>query len=213
MTVEIRRITPLSFAGKILKTENYGHWPVVQEYEDEGQGPWVIDISHRTRWDLQDSNLENFQPLGVGIPDTAGHCVFENGVLINRMNRTQTSIWHLGARHADLPEDPAYTETTDATLFLAIIGENIFSVAEKLTALDFRDANRAVPFLYQGPFAHVPCQIVTMQRTGNGGAILLTCSRGYGRDMGHAILDAGEEFGLRPAGEKAFMRWLEALSA
>jgi glycine cleavage system aminomethyltransferase T len=38
--------------------------------------------------------------------------------------------------------------------------------------------------------------------------ILLTCSRGYARDMVHAILDAGAEFGIRPAGENTFNRWL-----
>ena len=212
MTVEIRRLSPLTFADKILETENHGHWPVVQEYEAEGQGPWVIDLSHHTRWDLQDSNPENFQPLGIVIPETAGQCVFENGALVNRMNRTQTAIWHLAGTPPDLPDDPAYTETTDATLFVALVGENIFSVAEKLTGLDFRDATRTVPFLYQGPFAHVPCQIVTLQRNADNGAILLTCSRGYGKDMGHAIMDAGEEFGLKPAGEKAFLKWIESLS-
>jgi hypothetical protein len=30
--------------------------------------------------------------------------------------------------------------------------------------------------------------------------------------MTHAILAAGEEFGLQPAGETAFMRWIETLS-
>ena len=55
MTVEIKRLSPLSFPGKILKAKNYGHWPVVQEYEAEGQGPWVFYLSHRTRWDLPPS--------------------------------------------------------------------------------------------------------------------------------------------------------------
>ena len=212
MTVEIKRLSPLSFPGKILKAKNYGHWPVVQEYKAEGQGPWVIDLSHRTRWDLQDSNLANFEPMGVGIPDTPGHCAFESGVLVNRMNQTQTSIWHLRGAAPELPEDAAYTETTDATLFIALIGEHVFAITEKLTSLDFKDPDRTVPFLYQGPFAHVPCQIVTLQRTADKGAILLTCSRGYGRDMSHAILDAGEEFGLRPAGTKAFKQWIKGLS-
>ncbi len=211
MVVEIKRHSPLSFPGNVLKTELRGHWTVVQEYEAEGDGPWAIDLSHRTRWDLQDSDLANFQPSGLTIPDTPGHCVLINGVLINRMNQTQASIWHLTGSSPDLPDEAAYSETTDATLFLAIIGANTFSVAEKLTPLDFQDPSKAVPFLNQGPFSHVPCQIVTLERTTNSGGILLTCSRGYGRDMSHAILAAGEEFGLRPAGEKAFVRWIEAL--
>lgn len=212
MAVEIKRHSPISFPGNVLKTELRGHWTVVQEYEAEGDGPWVIDLSHRARWDLQDSDLTSFQPSGVAIPDTPGHCVRTNGVLINRMNQTQASIWHLAGDSPELPDEAAYTETTDATLFLAIIGENIFSVAEKLTALDFQDPSKTVPFLYQGPFSHVPSQIVTLERAAGRGGILLTCSRGYGRDMSHAVLAAGEEFGLRPAGEAAFMSWIEALN-
>ncbi len=213
MTVEIKRRSPITFPGKPLKTEVREHWTVVQEYEDEDDGPWVFDLSHRIRLDLQDSDLANFQPAGIGIPDTPGNCVFQKGILINRMNQTQASIWHLVGAPPELPTDPAYTETTDATLFVALIGKNIFTVAEKLTALDFKDPAKTVPFLYQGPFSHVPCQIVTLERTSDSGAILLTCSRGYGRDMGHAVLAAGEEFGLRPAGENTFLRWIKALSA
>ncbi len=213
MTVEIKRRSPLTFSETPLKTEVRDYWTVVQEYEAENDGPWVIDLSHRSRWDLQDSDLANVQPAGALIPDAPGHCAFDNGVLINRMNRTQASIWHLAGAPPELPADAACTETTDATLFLALIGRNIFAIAEKLTALDFKDPAKTVPFLYQGPFSHVPCQIVTLERTTGSGGILLTCSRGYGRDMGHAILAAGDEFGLRPAGENTFLRWIEALSA
>jgi hypothetical protein len=39
----------------------------------------------------------------------------------------------------------------------------------------------------------------------------MTCSRGYARDMVGAILEAGTEFKLRPAGEQAFSSWLEEL--
>jgi len=40
----------------------------------------------------------------------------------------------------------------------------------------------------------------------------MTCSRGYAGSMTAAILDAGEEFGLRPAGENAFSGWIGELS-
>jgi hypothetical protein len=212
MTAEIKRQSPVSFPGNPLKTETRDHWTVVLEYEAEGQGPYLFDLSHRTRWDLQDTDLSSFQPLGIRIPDTPGQCIFENGVLVNRMNQTQASIWHLSGENLDRPDDPAYTDTTDATLFLGLVGQNIFAIAEKLSALDFMDRSKSAPFLLQGPFSHVPCQVVTLERTTERSGILFTCSRGYSRDMTHAILAAGQEFGLQPAGEKAFMRWIEALS-
>jgi glycine cleavage system aminomethyltransferase T len=151
--------------------------------------------------------------MGIRIPENPGQCSLENGILINRMNRSQASIWHLGGEKAAAPpDDPAYTDTTDSTVFLAVCGRNVFAIAEKLTALDLSDPQRTPPFLIQGPFGHVPCQIVTLEKTAERSGILLTCSRGYARDMVHAILGAGEEFGLHPAGENAFARWIEALS-
>ena len=186
-------------------------WTVVMEYEDEGQGPWVVDLSHRARWDLQDSEIAAQQPWGMNIPETPGQCIFNSGVLINRMNRTQASIWHLAGDNLDVPDGPAFTEVTDATVFLALVGKDVFSIAEKLTSLDFLDPARQTPFLLQGPFSHVPCQIVTLGKAHGKSAILFTCSRGYARDMTTAVLHAGAEFGLQPAGQSVFDEWLKGI--
>lgn len=212
MAAEIKRQSPVSFSGKPLNIEMCDHWTVVLEYEAEGEGPYLFDLSHRARWDLQDTDLSSFEPLGIRVPDTPGQSIFENGVLVNRMNRTQASIWHLGAENPAAPDGPAFTETTDVTVFLGLVGQNIFAIAEKLSALDFADGSKSAPFLLQGPFSHVPCQVVALERTTQRSGILFTCSRGYARDMTHAILAAGEEFGLQPAGEYAFMRWIETVS-
>jgi len=212
MAAEIKRQSPVSFPGKPLKTEMRDHWTVVLEYEAEAEGPYLFDLSHLARWDLQDTDLSSFQPLGIRVPDTPGQCIFENGVLVNRMNRTQASIWHLGGENPAAPDDAAYTETTDVTVLLGLVGQNIIAIAEKLSALDFTDPAKSAPFLLQGPLSHVPCQVVTLEKKTDKSGILLTCSRGYARDMTHAILAAGEEFGLQPAGETAFLSWIEAVS-
>ncbi len=208
MAVEIKRQSPISFPGNPLKTELRGHWTVMQEYEAKGDAPRVIDLSHRIRWDLQDSDIARHRPGGVSIPDTPGRCVFENGVLINRMNRTQASIWHLSGEDLSIPDDPAFTDVTDATVFLALLGKEIFSITEKLTTLDFFDPLKEAPFLLQGPFSHVPCQMVILGNTPEKSAILFTCSRGYAQDMIAAVLEAGAEFELHPAGENAFSDWV-----
>lgn len=208
MTVEIMRQSPVVFSEKPLKTELRDHWTVVLEYEAQGNGPWVVDLSHRMRWDLQDSDINRHRPWGLSIPDTPGRCIFENGVLINRMNQTQASIWHLSGESRSYPDDPAFTDVTDATVFLALLGKEIFSITEKLSALDFVDPLKETPFLLQGPFSHVPCQIVVLANTLERSGILLTCSRGYAQDMLSAILEAGKEFQLQPAGESAFSDWV-----
>ena len=209
MTVEIKRQSPVTFPGKPVKTELRDHWTVVLEYEAQGDGPRVVDLSHRMRWDLQDSDITRHRPWGVNIPDSPGRCVFENGVLINRMNQTQASIWHLSGESRSYPDDPAFTDVTDATVFLGLLDKNIFSIIEKLSALDVVDPLKETPFLLQGPFSHVPCQIVILGNTPERSAILLTCSRGYAQDMVAAILEAGKEFELQPAGENVFSDWVK----
>jgi hypothetical protein len=188
------------------------NWTIFLEYNDSGEGPWVIDLSHRTRWDLQDREIDAIQPWGLNIPDSPGRCSYGKGVLINRMNRTQSSIWHLGGNQPVPPEGTAYTDVTDATVFLALIGKNLASITEKLTALDFFNTLIEPPFLLQGPLSHVPCQCVMLEKSRNRSGILFTCSRGYARDMVHAVLDAGAEFGLRAGGENLFRDWINELS-
>ena len=150
------------------------------------------------------------KPAGVAVPDAPGACRLQGGILINRMNRTQAAVWHLEGEGGGIPQEPAFTDTTDGTLFLALVGGDISPITEKLTALDLFDPSRTAPFLVQGPMSHVPCQIVVLDNAAGHGGILFTCSRGYGRDMVSAVLHAGETLGLRPAGEKAFLEWLKA---
>lgn len=211
---EIRRESPVDFGASPQETELRDNWPVAMAYDAEGQGPWVVDLSHKSRWDLQDSSVGDRTPCGQAVPATPGASTLADGILINRMNRTQTSIYHLGPEAPALPDEAGYTDVTEGTIFLGIFGPRAFYIAEKLTNLDLGDPGKEVPFLLQGPFCHVPCQIVTLERGAEaGGGFVLTCSRGYAESMVHAVLDAGAEFGLRPAGEKLFDKWLAAMGS
>ena len=208
----IARRSPVVFDRPVKKRELHDHWGIVLEYDDEGPGPHLVDLSHQCRWDIQDRQLDRHQPWQSRIPQVPGRCRFENGLLITRLNRTQASVWHLAGDQPDVPADPAYTQTTDGTVFLSLFGRNVFAIAEKLSALDFLEPSRKAPFLLQGPFVHVPCQIVVMKKTTQRAGMLLTCSRGYARDMVHAILAAGHSFGLHPAGVAAFSHWIETFN-
>jgi len=211
---DIIRQSPVQFNASATKTEVRNNWPVVLEYDDEGQGPHVVDLSHNTRWDLQSGNLADYNPCDTAVPEKPGQCALENKTLLNRMNGTQTAVWHLSGAPADMPDDSAYTDVSESTVFLAVFGPNAFGIAEKLSSLDLFDPEKKTPFLLQGPFSHVPCQIVTVEKGADGsGGFLLTCSRGYGHTMTHAVLEAGAEFGLRPAGENRFANWLEGVTA
>ncbi len=209
---EIQRVSPVVIKSTPVKTQTRDNWEVVMEYKGEGDGPFLVDLSHRPRFDLQDSNLAAQKPFGIEISETPGICVLEKGVLANRMNRTQVSLVNLdGDDTIYMPDESGYTDVTESTMCVALIGKNVFSICEKLTALDFMDPQRKAPFLFQGPFSHVPCQIVTLNKEGENSGLILTCSRGYGRDMIDSILHAGEEFGLNPAGESRFTNWIKSL--
>ena len=201
--VSINRVSPVSLPGNPVKTEERDGWTVVLEYEAEGSGPHLIDLSHRPKWDVQDTDLSNITPRDVNIPEKPGSCVYDKGILINRMNRTQASIWHLSGILQNPLKDNGFTDMTDAVTCLAIAGKGLFSITEKLCPLDLFDPKHATPYLIQGPFAHVPCQLVVMNRKDGGGTLIFTCSRGYANDMVHAILEAGNALGIRPAGENA----------
>lgn len=209
---DIQRVSPVSFKAAALEKETRDNWNVVLAYADEGTGPHIVDLSHRPRFDCQHSDLSTVKPYGMALPAMPGTCVLEKGVLANRMNATQVSLFNLnGDETVTLPEDTFYTDVTEATLCVALIGKEVFSICEKLTALDFAAPEKSTPFLFQGPFSHVPCQIITLNRDGENVGIILTCSRGYGRDMIHSIMDAGKEFGLKPAGETVFINWIKNL--
>lgn len=208
----LKRQSPVRFKSNPFKTEVRENWTVALAYDGEGDGPWIVDLSHKTRWDLQDKQIAALTIGELAVPETPGCCTFADNTLINRMNRTQASIYHLGSEAPALPDFPGYTDVTESTLLIALLGPKAFRVTEKLTNLDVANPDQKTPFLLQGPFCHVPCQIVTLQKNARGdGGILLTCSRGYGESLICAIQEAGAEFGLRPAGENRFAEWIQGL--
>lgn len=211
--VSMQRQSPVRFADPPLKTRRQGDWVIAAAYPDEGDGPWLADLSHCPRWDLQDSGLDGFRPAECDMPPAPGGCRWAAPVLVNRMNRTQAAVWHLNGEAAALPAESGYTDVSEATVFLALFGPRVLAVAEHLTNLDVADPQRRPPFLLQGPLAHVPCQVVVLAREDDGaGVLMLTCSRGYARDMVQAILSAGAAHGLRPAGDDRFNAWLDGLN-
>jgi hypothetical protein len=209
-TMELyRRRSPVVFQTPPSKKEIRDAWEVVLEYEDQGNGPFLIDLSHVPKWDVQDADLTPIRPMDVAIPEHPGDCILENGLLINRMNATQATLWHLSEAHPAFPQEPAYTDVSDAYALMAVLAKDVFSIMEKVTPLDLPTPSKAPPFLLQGPVLHVRCQVVLLVEKGGYMAVLMACPRGYGHSVCEALLDAGMEWGLRPAGETAFRNWLK----
>lgn len=204
-----QRRSPMKFSSPPSKKEIRDGWEVVLEYEDQGSGPFLIDLSHIPKWDVQEADVTHIRPMDVAIPEHPGDCILEDGLLINRMNATQAAIWHLLKEHPAIPQEFAYTDVSDAYALMAVLGKDVFSIMEKVTPLDLSTSSKAPPFLLQGPVLHVRCQMVLLGEKGGDTAVLIACPRGYAQSMSEAFLDACKEWELRPAGETAFRNWLK----
>jgi hypothetical protein len=205
----ILRRSPVAFKNEPLQTNTRESWDVVLQYEDEGEGPFLIDLTHLAKWDVQHQNLSQIKPAGAEIPEAPGDCVVQDGMLIGRLNRTQALVWHLLIGRPEMPREEAVTDVTEASALLALVAENPFSIAEKMTTLDLSDPKKVAPFLLQGPVLRVPVKAVVLGRKDNHAALIMSCPRAYGQSFADAILDAGSEWGLRPGGEKNFSPWME----
>lgn len=211
MNVKIERRSPLSFYSTPEQVEWRDHWLIALSYPNQGAGPYLVDLSHCAKWDFQSADLADLAPWGVPIPVQPGGSTFANGTLLNRLNATQATGWRLSGTPFDGALDGRNaTDVTDAVALLGLVGPHLFKIVEKLSALDFFKPETQAPFVMQGPLSHVQCQVVSfVNQPSQEDALLISCSRGYARDMVHAVMDAGREFGLCPAGEQVWTRWVD----
>ena len=199
------RRSPVTFNATPAETGLRDGWTVVLRYEGEDRhpGPWLVDLSHRRRWDFQDGDIAAHKPMDLPVPEQYGRVGVHGPLVISRMNRTQVAIWHLG--EGDPPSTPpwtGFTETNDGHCMLAFVGPGVPQALEHLTPLDLFDPARPTPFLTQGPVLRVPCQIVTFAVD----LVVMTFARGYGETFAQAALKSGAIEGLRPGGEESFHR-------
>jgi len=201
------RYSPVTFKSVPVNKQVHDGREVVLEYENQGKGPFLIDLSHVSKWDVQDDRLSEVEPWGPMIPELPGQCSLQNGTLLCRMNSTQAVIWQLTQRKQVIPQQPAYTDVTDAYALMAILAKDVFPIMEKVTPIDLSTPGKTLPSFIQGPAFHVRCQMVLVGEKGGCMAVLLACPRGYGQSIAEAILDVGKEWDVRPGGESAFRHW------
>ena len=209
--LKIIRKSPVNFDARPIKTESKGDWEIVLEYDNEGLGPHIIDLSHVPRWGAQDADLSRLRPWGCEIPPVAGDCFLRQGILISRLSQNQAIFYHLFDTLPTVPDEPALTEVTDASAVMVLIGKEILAILEKCTALDITPKLNKAPCLLQGPIFHVPCQIVTMGEVEDTCVAIIACPRGYAKSMVAGLIEAGNHLNLRPAGKNAFLKWIHDL--
>ncbi len=199
------RQSPVTFRCDAAEKTTDDSWEIVLAFEDESEGPWLVDLSHLQRWDFQHANLDLKTPSGLDMPAEPGQVILHDERLVTRMNRTQAAVWNLTRSDAlEVPEVMNFTDLTDAHCMLAVLGQGVSQVMESVSNLDLFRPDRPVPFLTQGPVMHIPCQVVTVAID----CVLMTFSRGYGQSFADAMLHAATGCKLRPGGEEVFSRWL-----
>ncbi len=200
---------PVSFNCEIAKRVVYDGWQVVLAFEGEGDGPWLVDLSHLRRWDYQQSELDSSTPFGLDVPAEPGQVILRDEQLITRMNHSQAAIWNLARSDpTETSEVANVTDLSDANCMLGVLGQGVSRVMEHVSNMDLFRPDRQMPFLTQGPIMHVPCQVVTVTTD----CVLITLSRGYAQSFADAILHAASGCRLRPGGEEVFKRWLSQYS-
>lgn len=186
------------------RTELRNGWEVVLEYEDEGTGPFLIDLSHIGKWDVQGEDLPSLRPAGLAIPKDSEQCLLTGDFLLNLIKWNWATIWHFSVDMPEFADEFAFTNVTEAYALLAMMGREAFSIMEKLTSLDLLSPERKPPFLIMGPVVHIRSQVVVLSRNEEKSSVLVVCPRGYGQSMAEIMLNAGREYGLNPGGEELF---------
>ncbi|MFO7460330.1 MAG: hypothetical protein R6X07_06855 [Desulfatiglandales bacterium] len=91
----------------------------------------------------------------------------------------------------------------------ALVGSECFELLRKLSPVDLQAPEQVVPCGAQAPIHDVRCVIVRLEGTEGVPGLIILGERGYGGFLSDMVLDAGEEFGLSPAGWRRFELWLK----
>jgi glycine cleavage system aminomethyltransferase T len=200
----MRRYSPIEFDETPARTEERNGWEVVLEYKDQGTGPFLVDLSHIGKWDVQGEDLPSLRPAGLFIPKDSKQCTLTGDFLLNLIKWNWATIWHFSVDMPGFAEEYPFTNVTEAYALLTLVGKETFAIMEKVTSLDLLSPMRRPPFLVLGPVCRIRCQVVVLARDIERPAVLVSCPRGYGQLLAQTILEAGEEWDVWPGGEEAF---------
>ena len=201
---QYRRYSPVVFPAAPARTLVRNGWEVILEYNDQGTGPFLVDLSHIGKWDVQGEELSSLRPSGLAFPEHSKQCLLTGDFLLNLIKWNWATIWHFSVDMPEFANEYAFTNVTGAYALLALTGSDIFSIMEKITSLDLLSPDRKPPFSIMGPVSHIRSQVVVLSRDNTRSTVLVACPRGYGQSMANVMLEAGKEYGLRPGGEDIF---------
>ncbi|MFW6332330.1 MAG: hypothetical protein ACOC23_03440 [Thermodesulfobacteriota bacterium] len=201
------RQTPILFDETPAETEDREGFRVVLRYEHEGGGPFLIDLSHRPKWAIQDPLLSRIRPHRMDLPESPDACTLQNGFLLLRLTEYHAQLWQLFGPSPEMPNAFPYTDMTDGNILLALMGRDIPAILEKAAPLDLWKPEQPLPRVVQGPVFDIPSILAVLEHNPTHSIVLLACGRSYGQSMAENLLKTGEGWKMRPAGERMFTNW------
>jgi len=209
----LKRVSPLDMGLKAERVLARNGWEIPLAYfgERPQSTMFVTDLSHVPKWSLQGgSDLNSIRPEDLSIPEKPGMIVLERNLLLIRSTPSECRIMSFGE---DTPvlEETGFTDVTDAYAAVAVVGTRCFDVLAKLSSIDFE--GQSSPRAALAPVEDVTCLLVHISGSGGIPGIILAGARGYGHFFLEALLDAGKEFSIQPAGWERFSQWMAGVGS
>jgi glycine cleavage system aminomethyltransferase T len=145
--------------------------------------------------------------FGLPLPAKPGQVTVDGSTLAVRLTPAEGLIMVLRGE-APTPEEAVWTDMTDGYAAFAVVGPQCFDVLGKLSSVDLARPGQAAPCAVQAPVHDLRCVILRLEGAGGTPGLVILADRGYGGFLSDIVLDAGEEFGLSPAGWRRFETWL-----
>ncbi len=208
------RQSPLHFPLSPQETVVHKGWKVALSFPAEEAAPLaMIDLSHAAKWELYGAQLEGRRVGSLPIPTVPGGASVQAGLVVGLCRPSTALVWQLPGDDGLVSFDGVLvTETTDGWALLAMLGKDAARLFEKVSDLDLARRSDENARLVQGPVLDIPARVLVLYGNDMTPGLLLAVARGYGQSVADAMLDAGAEYGLRPAGENRFRRWLKKWS-
>ena len=200
------RYSPIFLDETPAEVEDREGFRVVLRYEHEGGGPFLIDLSHRPKWSIQDRQLSRIHPYRMDLPEIPNSCALQNGFLLLRLTEYHALAWHLFGPSTEMPNAFPYTDMTDGNTLLALMGRDIPALLEKAAPVDLWKPEQPLPRMFHGPVLGIPSILAILEQSPTQSIALLACARSYGQSMAEHLLEIGEGWKMRPAGERIFTK-------
>ncbi|NLI80932.1 MAG: hypothetical protein GX443_04500 [Deltaproteobacteria bacterium] len=211
--MSMKRRSPLHMGLDPARVITVGGWEIALSYYGETTHSSLVvsDLSHIRKWSIQHRGLENVQVFGLPVPPRPRGVHATGGMVLARLGNSEARLM---AWEGDFPSsavEPFWTDVTDAAASLAVVGPRCYDLLGKLSSVDL--GADPVPSAAMAPLEDVTCLIIQLRGEHEIPGLIISCARGYGHFLIHAILDSGREYGIQAAGWERFTRWARGMES